>query len=375
MATPTRTINPLHFEDLDARRFEDLALALVYRQRPWEDIHHDGRLGGDAGVDIRAVEKLVDASLRHWAVQCKRYRSFAAAEAKAAVAEVVNHAATPPDVLLLVVGCDVSHTTRTAFEVEAAAAGVGTPMLWTASKLEAMLYADHPDLLFGYFGVSLARRERSREGDIKRGLALKRKLVKVFPPRCGHPDIIIHSIDDEFYPEVDAEPEGRISGWFKTEFGGHYHNGVELLLRVEDIIVDRNDGRWAFIDHRDPAFDPARYALVKVFTVARIPFRNIVEVDEDGDEYYRNVHLYCRFAEAARPTRSFCSESWTAMLSSEPRRSSPSQIGRWQLVEQSGQSMWRGGWRSNVDGASAVKPSGGSQVGYLQVPRALRHPA
>lgn len=310
MPKPTRTINPLHFEDLDSRRFEDLALALVYRLRPWEDIHHDGRLGGDAGVDIRAIEKLADASLRYWAVQCKRYKSFAAAEAKAAMAEVVKGVATPPDVLLLVVGCDVSHATRMAFEAEAAAVDVGTAILWTASKLEAMLYADHPDLLFGYFGISLARRERSREGDIKRGLALKRKLTKLFPPKCGHPDIIIRSIDDEFYPEVNAEPEGRISGWFKTEFGGHYHNGIELLLRVEEIIVDRSDGRWAFVDHLDPAvrtnginqsFDPARYTLAQVFTVARIPFRNIVEVDEEGDEHYRHVHFYCRFADGSTP--------------------------------------------------------------------------
>jgi hypothetical protein len=310
MAKPTRTINPLHFEDLDARRFEDLALALVYRLRQWEDIHHDGRVGGDAGVDIRAVEKLVDASLRHWAVQCKRYKSFAAAEAKAVVAEAIRGAATPPDVLLLVVGCDVSHLTRTAFEAEAAAAGVGTAMLWTASKLEAMLYAEHSDLLFGYFGISVARRERSREGDIKRGLTMKRKLTKLFPPNCGHPDIIIRSIDDEFYPEVDAEPEGRISGWFSTEFGGHYHSGIELILRVEEIIVDRSDGRWAFVDHLDPvarthgsdkSFDPARYTLMKVFTVARIPFCNIVEVDEEGDEYYRDVHLYCRFADGGTP--------------------------------------------------------------------------
>ncbi len=63
MSKPTHTINPLHFEDLDPRRFEDLALALVYRLRTWEDIHHDGRTGTDDGVDIRAIEKAVDGSL------------------------------------------------------------------------------------------------------------------------------------------------------------------------------------------------------------------------------------------------------------------------------------------------------------------------
>jgi hypothetical protein len=66
MITPTRTFNPLHFEDLDPRRFEDLALQLVYKAREWEDIHHDGRSGSDDGVDIRAVERTMDGALRYW---------------------------------------------------------------------------------------------------------------------------------------------------------------------------------------------------------------------------------------------------------------------------------------------------------------------
>jgi hypothetical protein len=30
-------------------------------------------------------------------------------------------------------------------------------------------------------------------------------------------------------------------------------------------------------------------------------FENIVEVDEEGDEYYRDVHLFCRYADASQP--------------------------------------------------------------------------
>jgi hypothetical protein len=299
----------LHFEDLEPRRFEDLSLALVYRQHRWEDIHHDGRVGSDAGVDIRAVEKLADGSLRFWSVQCKRYSSFGPSDAKRAVADAIEHAASPPDVLLLVVGCDVSQATRTAFEGEAGVAGIAAAILWTASKIETMLYAEHHDLLFGYFGVSLAGQVQSKEGHLKRGLALKRKLIKLFPSTHGHPDVIVRSIDDERYPEVDAEPEGRISSWFKAEFGGHYHNGVELILSIREVIADP-DGRWAFVEYSEEAvrnggaetsFDASRYELVKVFTVGRIPFRNIVEVDEDGDEYYRDAHLYCRFANNGEP--------------------------------------------------------------------------
>ncbi|BDC46037.1 restriction endonuclease [Paraburkholderia terrae] len=310
MTRPTRTINKLHFEDLSAGRFEDLSLALVYRLRRWQDIHHDGRTGADDGVDIRAIEAASDNSLRVWFVQCKRYGTFTAADAKAAVRAAVGKTAVPPDVMLLIVGCDVTLATRTAYEQAAADAGIQMAILWTASKLEAMLYADHPDLLFSYFGVSLVRQERKREDDLRRTLAMKRKMARVFP-HDYKPKVVIHSIDDEHYPEVDVAGNGRISSWFRVEFAGHYHAGIEVYLNIEHIIVDRIDGAWAEVGfgangldidiQPEEAFANTRYDVVKVFTIGRIPFKNIFEIDEDGDEYYREPHLYCRFVDHGTP--------------------------------------------------------------------------
>ena len=48
----TRTINQLHFEDLDPIRFEELILAMAYKWRRWESINHFGKLGSDDGIDI-----------------------------------------------------------------------------------------------------------------------------------------------------------------------------------------------------------------------------------------------------------------------------------------------------------------------------------
>ena len=39
----TRTINQLHFEDLDPIRFEELILAMVYRMRRWDKLDHFGK--------------------------------------------------------------------------------------------------------------------------------------------------------------------------------------------------------------------------------------------------------------------------------------------------------------------------------------------
>jgi hypothetical protein len=312
MASPSRTTNRLHFEDLSPSRFEDLSLALVYRLHRWQEIHHDGRTGADDGVDIRALELATDGSIRAWAVQCKRYGKFTAADAKAAVREAVAKAATPPDVILLVVGCDVSLSARTAFESAASTAGIGTAILWAASVLEAKLYADHADLLFSFFGVSLARRERVRENDLRRTLAMKRKLKRVFRHGEPKPEVIIHSIDDELYPSADTLGSGAISLWFRAEFAGHYHAGIEVYIGLEHIIVDRNDGAWSTVQYGkggglvaasepEKVFASTRYDVLKVFVVGRIPFRNIFDVDEDGDEYYSGPHLYCRYADAGEP--------------------------------------------------------------------------
>ena len=51
-----KTIGPLHFEDLEPHRFEDLVRQLAYDFRSWRDIEAVGRRGVDEGIDIRATE-------------------------------------------------------------------------------------------------------------------------------------------------------------------------------------------------------------------------------------------------------------------------------------------------------------------------------
>ncbi len=52
----SRTFNPLHFEDLEPHRFEDLIRQLIYDFKDWKSIKATGRLGSDDGIDIFAVE-------------------------------------------------------------------------------------------------------------------------------------------------------------------------------------------------------------------------------------------------------------------------------------------------------------------------------
>ncbi|UXY16649.1 hypothetical protein N8I74_06415 [Chitiniphilus purpureus] len=104
MAT-TQTLGPLHFEDLEPKRFEDLARQLIYDFKPWRKLEATGRAGSDDGFDARGYEMLaaetsvavpsyssesagdveetnadqalaVGADDKLWLLQCKRERAI-----------------------------------------------------------------------------------------------------------------------------------------------------------------------------------------------------------------------------------------------------------------------------------------------------------
>ena len=52
----TRTNNPLPFQDLEPKRFEDLVRQLAYDFRTWRSLEATGRAGSDDGFDARGLE-------------------------------------------------------------------------------------------------------------------------------------------------------------------------------------------------------------------------------------------------------------------------------------------------------------------------------
>jgi hypothetical protein len=314
----TKTINRLHFTDLDPIRFEDFCLALIYPLHPWTDIRHYGRLGGDGGVDIFAKERMEDSAERDWFVQCRRYKNATKSTLVKAVDDALDNTSKPPNVLLVVLACDVRRASHEAYLKYALSRGVKTPLLWTASILEARLQAERQDLLFTYFGISSAVEARYREATISRNISIKKKLRKALlknpqdidwekaridpPHKFESSEIIIHSIDDTSYPDVNVKDTG-LSGWFKLEIWDFYHNGLEFVIGVEYGIVD-SEKRWSIIEYEE-SYDNKKYDKIKMFVLARIPYLNIVDFDTIGDEFYTQPHLYCRFANGGAPYEGF----------------------------------------------------------------------
>lgn len=155
-------------------------------------------------------------------------------------------------------------------------------------------------------------RNETREQLIQRKLALRDTLARALllpaserrEAHSPHPyskfrvnNLIIRSLDDEAYPNVDKTP--GISSWFRVEPFDFYHNGIEVILTLRSGVIDEQ-GYWDVIEY-DAPFDTTRFQRIKVWVIGRIPYQFIRAHDLDGDEYYAEPHLYCLFGYSGEP--------------------------------------------------------------------------
>src|SRR5438874_1512 len=128
-ASITRTLGPIHFEDLDPHRFEDLVRQLIYDFRDWHTIEATGRSGQDGGFDVRAYERLVQEEQvdesegettevtltagNLWMIQAKRERGLGPARVREIVGDVDPK--SPPYGYILAVAADASKRTYDTF--------------------------------------------------------------------------------------------------------------------------------------------------------------------------------------------------------------------------------------------------------------------
>lgn len=313
---PTYTTGKLHFDDLSPQRFEDLSLAIVYRLTHWVNIYHYGKMGTDDGIDIYAEEELNNGKKKVWNIQCKRHKKFTKSQLEKVVDEIIKKNDNIPDVLLLIVSCNISKKNIEHFQTYASNNGISTAKIWTASVIEAKLYAEHHDLLFSFFGISLSFDKRNKIANIRRNINLKYKMKKDFLKEIENPkealynpykkfvsrELLVRSIDDVVYPEVDEDSLG-ISSWFKVGTHNFYHNGLEVELELKECIID-DDRNWDVVEYDDKK-RKEKYDVVKVYEVGRIPYENIIEYDLYGDEFYNIPHLFCDFSINNMPYEEF----------------------------------------------------------------------
>ncbi|MEJ7862730.1 MAG: hypothetical protein WKF90_13960 [Pyrinomonadaceae bacterium] len=353
MATVTKTLNPLHFEDLEPHRFEDLARQLIYDFRNWTSLEAVGRLGSDEGIDIRAIEQLVDTASveeledveddviqntlaeRVWIIQCKREKSITPKKIEKIIENDLSQQEQVPYSYMLIAACDFSKKTRDVFRSTVLSFGVQEFHIWGKAEIEDQLFQPKNDhLLFAYFGISLQVRRRSMKTALRSSLTLKRKLVKELGEmRIYHnKSVLIRDPRNEDYPYLAKEIDSieKLS-WRYWQFHSYHPKGFLVFVTRKcfayfnqkgkqwDAIFDLNDAMpahpelggaknleinsrqnwskyWEYWKNQIPNENQAWYLECRA-----VPFERVLAVDEIGDSWHEPPHLLVEYSENGIP--------------------------------------------------------------------------
>ncbi|WP_146128182.1 hypothetical protein [Burkholderia gladioli] len=342
-SSATRTLNPLPFQDLEPRRFEDLIRQLVYDFRPWRRLEATGRAGTDDGFDARALEivdaiseenasdfdeddavtKNSDITDRLWLVQCKRERAIGPTKAISHLNEIAISEEYPLYGLIFAAACDFSKKTRDAIFLWCRAHSISEIYIWGRGELEDMLFQPKNDnLLFAYFGISLSIRRRSLTSQIRSEIATKRKLSKTI--LLSSAEILVRDPAATEYPETMRGVPPDKWGVYEPERLTHY--GLMLNVRWNYAYIDTTTGEWDAADvfpamarehYWSPEENEERRELIFESSQAwnNLPEKNrgwlkisgfikikdIMAVDEIGDDIFQGTHLYSPFQPSCGP--------------------------------------------------------------------------
>lgn len=329
-AQATKTVNPLHFEDLEPKRFEDLVRQLAYSFKTWKLLEPTGLLGNDEGIDILGVEAPTEENgvERRWRFQCKRYKRLSPKEIREVVREVVPDPAAAPHGLVIAAACNFTADALLAFHEEAKTQGVQESHLWSRAKLEDQLFQpDYDHLLFAYFGISLRARKRGELEAVRHAITIKRKLRTALGTdalsNLGHRDVIVRNIAGDTYPEPAVSGQRpawhdaralwadhaavcfeiqRWIGWRKPDGTWDFDEATELGLHQM-----RRNGRQSAAEreaearaHRERILLEAaipKEERASIFALAWLPYSRILEIDEfgEGDSLQPAPHIFCEW--------------------------------------------------------------------------------
>ncbi|CAB3967384.1 hypothetical protein BCO9919_02727 [Burkholderia cenocepacia] len=354
----TRTIGPLHFEDLDPKRFEDLVRQLAYEFKPWRRLEATGRAGNDDGFDARGYEivaketqpsisvdegEAVDEESplkvgiddRLWLIQCKRERTIG----PTALVKYLDDTVLGPDEklhgLVFTAACDFSKKARDDFAQKCREMEMEEWHLWGKAELEDQLFRPENDhLLFAYFGISLTIRRRTQRADLRARLVMKRKANRMLQSR-SHASLLLRSPNATEYPYTgDLANFEKNPQWMVWQYRGMSHDGLKFCVRRHFAYLSDDGRSWdaamavndARSRHDDPWLgdhrnDEKRQAIYELWSkipeanqawfevVGVVPFEDILDIDELGDEYVQAPHVYAAFAPGTQgPFKGFIAE-------------------------------------------------------------------
>ena len=339
MAKVTRTLGPLHFEELEPKRFEDLVRQLFYEFKPWRLLEAVGRGSGDDGFDARGLE-IASASDdsepgneasgqvasavrpdRPWLIQCKRDRSITSAQLSEYLSKINVTSGEPLHGLIFAAASEFSKSAHERFRENCRDKGVRAGHLWGRSELEDLLHQPENDhLLFAYFGFSSAIRQRTKRTELRSQIATKKRLqqlVETDPTQL----LLIRNAFGDIYPRIPRGSAFSELHWRLCPFDMLSHRGLVVewasFMAFTDAgptwdAADANGfrqshlhagGKWHRKMYETAEYDRARKfwnALdekhkARVNFLGVIPYERIIAIDDVGDDYFSGAHIFCRY--------------------------------------------------------------------------------
>jgi len=337
---PTLTAGPLHFEDLEPHRFEDLVRRLAYDFRPWSQLEATGRAGSDDGFDARGFEVISDGieakddddkgpedevvSERVWLIQCKREKTITPKKLAQYVDDIPPDEAKALYGVVFAAACDFSKAARDTFRAKTQEMGLSEAHLWGKGELEDMLYQPkNDDILFTFFGISKRIRQRSVSAEVRRRLVVKRKAKRLLENTSGR-EVLMRDGGDDRYPYADENErvKERSRRWCVYRFDGCHHDGLHLLKTRCFAFVDDDGVAWDYAEamndsspHNNPwrtekderelhERDDERAKAMAIWDALPeknrgwfevwwvLPYEHVIDIDEDGDEWFKGPHIY-----------------------------------------------------------------------------------
>lgn len=341
MAKVSRTLNPLHFEDLEPHRFEDIVRQLIYDFKSWRRLEPTGRGGGDDGFDVRGLEaatpdeapaRATDGDIeddgadepgqsdRLWLVQCKREKAISPKKLLDYLEAIPAETVEGLYGVIFAAACDFSKKARDAFFQWARENSVAEAHLWGKADLEDQLYQPKNDnLLFAYFGFSLQIRKRSIRTALRSRLAMKKRAETVFG-KVHHSCVLLRDPTDDDYPYTNDRSENHQGKWRVVPFRGLGPLGLLIQAKRHFAYIDDKTEGWDIIEavdvgkpsrHEDHWAEPEEPAVSNLHARALhvwsalpdmnranyyeemlIRYEDILAIDEAGDELASFPHVY-----------------------------------------------------------------------------------
>jgi hypothetical protein len=342
----TRTYGPIHFEDLESHRFEDLVRELIYDYKDWQSIEATGRTGSDEGIDIRAYERVTESAFpegeeenpeeqhpmagNRWMIQCKREKEIGPTKLGKILDEI--EAGDAPYGYILAASADFSKKSYDTFREKLIAKGVMEFYLWGKPELEDMLHLPKNDrILFTFFGVSLVSKRRSRATEIRFVVNNKNKLLRILGDDPGPQErVLLRDSKDDKYPfehkYADFKDRPR---WREYPVAEHHPLGVALHMHEHFAYADIKKKEYDYSDfvcriHRESESHesreerrghlerveefwdelPQRYQA-NFCRDGLVHYEDMLVIDDKGDARHKFPHIYVDFDARRGPFAGF----------------------------------------------------------------------